>query len=120
MIVKTLATAVLLSLATVPASAADGADQICFTKISSTFKLIDLYVKGDSADPFIQDQLDKTDRYCAEVTDPLFAECRSGIEKIHNLAEQEGQGAKLRAQALESQAVCSAYIEAQDSPKQPI
>lgn len=117
---KTLTTAFLLSLATLPASAGDVDNDICFTKLGSTFRLIELYAKGDSVDPFLQDQLDKTDRSCTQVTDPLFSECQSGLDRIRDLAEQGGQGVKLRAQALESQAVCSAYIEALHAPKQPI
>jgi hypothetical protein len=118
--VKTLTTAVLLSVATLPASASGVDDDICFTKLGSTFRLIELYGEGETVDPFLLDQLDKTDRYCSEVTDPLFAECRSGIEELHDLAENEGQGAGFRAQALESEPVCSAYLEAHRAPKQPI
>jgi len=120
MIVKTLTTVALVSLVTLPASAANDDHHICFTKLGSTFKLIDLYVNGETVDPFLLDQLDKTNRYCSEVSDPRFSECRSGIEQLHDLAENEGQGAKLRAQAHESEPVCSAYLEAHRAPKQPI
>lgn len=117
---KTLTIVALVSLTTLPASAASDDHHICFTKLGSTFKLIDLYVKGETVDPFLLDQLDKTNRYCSEVSDPRFSECQAGIDRISDLAKNEGQGAILRAQAIESQAVCSLYLDTQKAPKQPI
>ncbi|WP_412557808.1 hypothetical protein [Thalassospira sp. MIT1370] len=63
----------------------------CHTKISSTFRMIELYVKTDQVNEFTLDQIDITRRQCEDATDPKFKSCHDGFEKVAELAHA-GQG----------------------------
>lgn len=63
----------------------------CHTKITSTFRMIELYVKTDQVNEFTLDQIDITRRQCEDATDPKFKSCHDGFEKVAGLTHA-GQG----------------------------
>lgn len=85
----------------------------CLTKISSTFRLVDLYVKSDQVGEFVSQQLDITHRQCEAATDPAFDLCKAGLMDVYELAQQ-GRGIEAKGRAQRAAPACDEYRDSQD------
>ncbi|MHC8495321.1 hypothetical protein ACTU44_21740 (plasmid) [Thalassospira sp. SM2505] len=85
----------------------------CLTKIRSTFRLVDLYVKTDQVDNFIMNQIDITTRQCEGATDPEFNQCHNGLSDMSELAKAD-RGIEAHGRAQRAAPDCAAYMALND------